>query len=189
MQKKELPNQEFYWPLLLWKKKCQSLPKLPCSFSPSMFLSQVPQHHCDSVFYCPKSHLRQQWHQLIKIPELDYVSLKINQKFGLLQEAEGEVMYSLYLMPENLHTSVSKRWWKREQKLVALSSTPVISIKPPFLLFYHGYLLQFHTRPLLASGMRKEDPCVGDHLGFWFWCAPQLNLKREGEEWGCWHGL
>lgn len=137
-----------------------------CSFSPSMFLSQVPQHHCDSVFYCPKSHLRQHWHQLIKIPELDYLSLKINQKFGLLQEAE-EVMYSLYLMPENMHQCV-KEVKKKGAEASGFVFHPVISTKQPFLLFYPGYLLQFHTRPLLVSGMRKEAPCVGDHLGFWF---------------------
>lgn len=51
----------------------------------------------------------QQWHQLIKIPELDYSSLRSNQQFRLLQEEEGAVMYSLYLTPGNLVTSVVKK--------------------------------------------------------------------------------
>lgn len=54
----------------------------------------------------------------------------------------------------------------------ASASAPIISMKPPFLLLYPGYLLQFHTRP--ASGIRKEE---APHVG-----APQLDLKREREK-------
>ncbi|PKU43163.1 hypothetical protein llap_6525 [Limosa lapponica baueri] len=83
-----------------------------------------PLQFCDSVIHlekrcstaspsqklsCPKTHFMQQWHQLIKITELDYSSLKANQQFGLLQEEEGEVMHSLYLTPGNLDTSVVKK--------------------------------------------------------------------------------
>lgn len=51
----------------------------------------------------------QRWHQLIKITERDCSSLKANQQFGLLQQEEGEVMYSLYLTSGNLDTSVVKK--------------------------------------------------------------------------------